>query len=171
MKGKILIISSEQLTPDSTLGSIFELAQAKILKCEYDVSIISVQNQEPLILQVKSLIKNIVFFRLGRTRSDLLSVTKRLTRLIRGKQFWSQKYTIEGVEVYAGYGFNFRNTRTDQDFYDLWLAIAGTAYKHYKQDHGHPEVVHAHGRFLLAGLFAIKLKKEERIRYVYTEHS
>jgi len=172
MKKRILIITSEHLNPDKVLTSTFELTQAEILRDKYDVAIISVFLHTPIQDNFVTVAKRIVLFRnLSRTvvlaRQLLSSVVYRL----KGNRNHTQKWNIEGVTVYEGHGHPLRST-PDFDFtLPNWVEAGRAAYDRYVGENGRPHMVHAHGRFLAAGVLALQLKNQLSQQYIYTEHS
>ncbi len=83
----------------------------------------------------------------------------------------TKKWIIEGVKVYEGHGYPFKLV-PDDDFNLIKWTDAGTAaYKTYVEENGKPDLVHAHGRFLAAGVLALRLKVKFGHPFVYTEHS
>jgi L-malate glycosyltransferase len=171
MKKKILIISSEPLSPDFTLGSTFELSQARILRRCYDVAIISVEVHNPLIQQLRTAVKNSVLLRWGNAGKTFGELFKMSGRFIGNKLNWVDRSVIEQVDVYGGNGFTTGYIRGNLGYYDVWCEAGMAAYHEYEKKMGQPDLVHAHGRFMVAGLLALKLKRAYNLPYVYTEHS
>lgn len=142
---RVLIVSSEPLTPDNTLPSIFELSQARLLGEALDVAILAV-SEFP-----------------GRRR--LMGAWNQWPAVTRG----ARRHRIGRVAVYEGLAL-----QTSDDFsgrLERWVAAAGRALELYSRDGGPPQVVHAHGRFLNAGAFALGLRRSAGVPYVYTDHS
>jgi glycosyltransferase involved in cell wall biosynthesis len=171
MKKKILIISSEPLTPEFTLGSTFELSQARILRSKYNVAIISVQVHNPLVQQLRTAVKTSILLRWGRAGNNFRELFKMSGRFIGNKLSWVEHSVIEDVDVYGGNGFTTGYIHGNEAYYNVWCDAAYAAYVEYEKKWGKPDLVHAHGRFMVAGLLALKLKKEHQVPYVYTEHS
>jgi L-malate glycosyltransferase len=171
MKKKILIISSEWLDDENTLGSTFELTQAKILQQHFDVAILAVRVCNPFIQMVRTAVKNTVLLRWKLALHSYGQLGRMLTSLIAGKSFWVDECLVEGVQVYSGTGFSLGYIKSNESFYKTWTSAGLGTYARYAGHMGRPELAHAHGRFLVAGLLALALKEREGIPYVYTEHS
>lgn len=171
MRKKILIISSEPLTRDFTLGSSFELSQAKILSHTYDIALLSAQVHLPLIQVIRTYIKRILVLQWKKAFRSISDLFEMLVKLVGKNRLWTDRFEMEGIEVFSGNGFTIGYQKGDSGFHDAWIESAYHAYLNYEKAHGKPDLVHAHGRFMIAGLLALKLKREKAIRYVYTEHS
>lgn len=79
-------------------------------------------------------------------------------------------HCVHGIPVFEG----IMRPRAAAEFGgDLrqWCSAARTAFRRYCQSGGTPDLLHAHGRFLNAGAFAVGLWQSASIPYVYTEHS
>jgi teichuronic acid biosynthesis glycosyltransferase TuaC len=164
---RVLIITSEPLYPGNLLSSVFELAQAHALKNSFAVCILSVQNSRSSIASLKMLAKKIV---LDRRAKEIFRVAKDLMNSI-FRSPKSNRYNIEGIEVYEGVHYAFRNPKTFSEELEGWTNSGYRAFRRYIAEKGVPFIVHAHGRFLNAGWLATRIKDLEKIPFVYTEHS
>lgn len=171
MKKKVLIISSEWLNAEDTLGSTFELTQAKILQQHFDVAILAVRVCNPFIQTVRTAIKNTILLKWEQAYPSYWLLGKMLISFITGKSFWVDESLVEGVKVYSGTGFTIGYITSTQVFYNTWTSTGLGTYARYANQMGRSDLVHAHGRFLVAGLLALALKERMGIPYLYTEHS
>jgi glycosyltransferase involved in cell wall biosynthesis len=172
MRKRILIISSEPLDPDDTLSSTFELSQAQILQTNFETAIISVKVYNSVIQNLRSFVKSVLFFHSLKEIRRLGWVFMRsFIRFLAGKNYWCNLWIIEGVPVFEGHGFSWNNPTSEKDQIDLWVNSGKTAYLDYERQNGKPDLVHAHGRFMVAGLLALELKENYKLDYIYTEHS
>lgn len=172
MKKRILIITSEPLNPDKILCSTFELTQAEILQDKFDVAILSVFLHTPIQDNFVALTKRIILFR-------ELSATIKLGRQLlssilyrfKGNRNHTIKWLIEGIRVYEGHGHPLRSVAEEDFSLKNWVAAGKAAFERYTMENGTPHLVHAHGRYLAAGVLALRLKQEFNHPYIYTEHS
>ncbi len=78
---------------------------------------------------------------------------------------------MEGVTVYEGLASRSVFEQGFEAELGAWIFAAFAAFRKYRVLEGAPDFVHAHGRFLNAGAFALATKKSAGIPYIYTEHS
>ncbi|MGV3527648.1 MAG: glycosyltransferase [Flavisolibacter sp.] len=169
---KVLIISSEELNAENQLSSVFELAQAKALhRCGVEVAIISVG-----YLAVKDVVKSLISKRGLNYRVCNKSFSNKL-RLLVSTFFKSltskvqvRKWRIDGINVYESLQHRFAYNM-HENAHQQWVQTGFSAYQKYSAEQGRPDVVHAHSRFLLAGLLAVEIKQKTQIPFVLTEHS
>lgn len=162
-KPRVLIVSSEHLHPGNLLGSIFELTQAKRLRTCFDVSILSVRVSESFGCQLKKWIK---------TRgSGGLSKTALVFRQMYNSKPKVQKYHIEGIDVYEASSTPLIAQRSFNGQMDYWVTVAMEGFNAYFRERGVPHLLHAHGRYLMAGSLALRIKDSRGVPFVYTEHS
>ncbi|HQQ96783.1 MAG TPA: glycosyltransferase [Cyclobacteriaceae bacterium] len=162
---KILLITSEALHPKEKVLSVFELSQARILKIEYGVSILSVRSDGSCVFLVKSAIKSLLSGKFSYAKNFLLklsaAILKRRTNV----------HLIDGIRVYESRHVPFQSPTNYLNYLDEWLESGNKAFGLYVKREGMPNLIHAHGRFLSAGCLAYKLRVQFGIPYVYTEHS
>ena len=163
---RILIVSSLQLNPAETFWSTFELTQAKQLAQTYQVAVLAVRMADgsraslrraaaaPAIENLKAV---------GQVAVDLINHWRGVRRV--------NVHHIEGVTVYEAVCSRSVSERSLEVQLEDWVTAALAAFDDYRAAHGRPDLVHAHGRFLAGGAFALKLKTIMGIPYVYTEHS
>lgn len=172
MKRKILIVSSEHLGPGNTLDSTFELSQAQILQKEYDVSILSVNIHNPLMYAFLSFSKSLVFFYPSHEiMRRMRYFGESLFKLLSFRRSLTEQWVIEGVDVYEAHFYPLRVRAGDAYHETVWVQAAMKGFDRYKRTRGMPHLLHAHGRFLNAGLLAREVKKKFKLPYAYTEHS
>ena len=169
---KVLIISSEELNAENQLSSVFELAQAKALqKSGVDVAILSVG-----YLAVKDVLKSFISKNRLNYRVSNKSFSKKLRLLVSNifnsttSKVQVRKWRIDGINVYESLQHRFVY-HMDEKAHQQWVQAGFNAFKKYSAAHGRPDVVHAHSRFLLAGLLAVEIKQKTHIPFVLTEHS
>lgn len=171
MKKRILIVSSELLSPENKLESTFELSQAQILQPDFDVSILSVRVHPSYKQLFFSFAKSIVFLY---PRKEIIKRTRNFLhasgRLFTGIH-WCDVWNIEGVSVFEGHYQPLRRTSGSEDVISYWLKAGRNGWRRYVRENGKPDLLHAHGRFLIAGIFADLIREKHNIPYVYTEHS
>lgn len=166
----IVIITSEPLNPNNTLGSTFELTQAKILSRSYSVAILSVRTGESMGAKVKALVKSLIKRETTASRRNVSDLKKSIAFLLLKKPV-VQNYIIEGIRVYEGRGFFYKgNSRFNLNL-RTWVKAGHNAFLAIRKAIGTPDIIHAHGRFLNAGVLALELNKTFNIPYIYTEHS
>ncbi len=171
MKKKILIVSSEHLSPENTLESTFELSQAKILQPDFDVAILSVRVHTSITQRFLSLMKSVLFFYSSDEILKRIRLFLKASKGIIGKRNYCKVWNIEGVTIYEGHIQPIRTIINSEENLDYWLTAGRKAWGKYVSRKGKPDMLHAHGRFLVAGILAMKIQEEENIPYVYTEHS
>lgn len=159
---RLLLVSSEPLHPEDTLSSTFELSQAKLLSDRYPVAILSVAERPSTVSAARGLLGRV---RRGET-DHMLQEVRSICRRLRSKV---RRHDIEGVPVFESMmsqgGGSFEGRLAG------WTAAAWSAFDAYVELHGLPDLIHAHGRFLNAGAFALQVRKRTGVPYVYTEHS
>lgn len=139
----ILIIPSEQyVPPDNPLAGIFQHHQAHALKrAGYKVGVIS---------------------------PHLRSLGMRINKLF-GWQNGIKFEGEQGISVYRYYGWLWTPyIRRGGGL--LWLRAGMILFKKYIEEHGVPDIIHAHNT-LNAGILANLIKKKYGIKYLITEHS
>ncbi|THD77684.1 MAG: glycosyltransferase [Phenylobacterium sp.] len=160
---KLLIVSSAVLNPANTLNSLVEMTQAALLSEIYDVALLSVWQSLPGgALEGRR--RGAAWVRSPspanfRDLADWLGTAR--MRAVR-------RHTIEGLQVFEGTA-NPRGQSFDDDL-EAWVRGAWQAYEEYCSEHGKPDLIHAHGRFLNAGVFALQVLKSQCVPYVYVEH-
>jgi glycosyltransferase involved in cell wall biosynthesis len=163
---KILIISSEPLRPADTLSSTFELSQAGILTRQFEVAIVSVYGGKSFLSACKQILRNLLKFKITGV-GELLKI---VPALLSGKR-QVNPYTIDGIEVFEGIVSSFKTQRGFKEELGNWVKAGKAAFNQYVKVHGLPDLIHAHGRFLFAGVLAADLKRQHQLPFVYTEHS
>lgn len=153
----VLIIPGEELNPSNTFSSVFELNQAVALrKANIEVGFISIRNIGSLV----TAFKNILIFKTN-SFQNLIEILKQRKLNI---------HKINDFNVIESVWFNkspsvLRNQNSEQ------LSEGLRAFRKYVKTFGFPDIVHAHSRFLTAGLIAYEIKKKYKIPFVLTEHS
>ena len=147
----ILIIPGEELNENNLLSSIFEIHQAHALKdLNVRVGFISTNLNGSIYKEVIQKIKKIDF-------NFNKSIRIKIQRI----------NDINLVEAYGKY-----ITPSFLNLYRKERISAGMlAFKHYCNEFGFPDIVHAHSRFLDSILIAKKINEQFNIPYVITEHS
>jgi glycosyltransferase involved in cell wall biosynthesis len=166
---RVLIISSEPLTPQYTVGSTFELSQAKILSSLYEVAILAVTDGGSLSNSVKSGMKKLLNRGKGQNRPSLKEFYRLFKSLFSGAVV--NRYMIEGIPVYEGVQYSWMSRGSFGRNLDRWIGAGMGAFKAYAKTSVLPHLIHAHGRFLNAGALAFAIKGRWHIPYIYTEHS
>ena len=173
----ILLISSEELNESNLYTSCFELAQARALKAKgIKVGILSIGS-----ITVKNILRTIVFRGQGKYISEprltvlsnraLLKLAARtLIQRIRGK-FITRKLIIQDIVVYEALITRVGDFFVNHHVYKTCLKHGMKAVGDYINDHGKPDIIHAHSRFLLANVIASEVKGKYEIPYLVTEHS
>jgi glycosyltransferase involved in cell wall biosynthesis len=139
---KLLIVSSEPLHPEDTFSSTFELSQAQLLSRIGQTAILSVGERPGLRTRLKGGVMGM--------------------RRVR-------RHEIEGVRVYEGLA-----PPATSDFMTnlgAWTDAVEAAFRVHCRFEGKPDVIHAHGRFLSAGAFALRIRRRLGIPFIYTDHS
>jgi L-malate glycosyltransferase len=171
---KLLIITSEELNPDNIFTSTFELSQAQILSQEAEVAILSVKAYDSFSAKLKQILKKSLGYpsiQKAHTFKSLFAELKEMLSFLLGKKKITKKHCIEGVAVYEGIGYFFISSSDFQHNLDVWTKAGYCAFDSFCKDKGAPDIIHAHGRFLNAGVLALAIKKKDKIPYLYTEHS
>jgi L-malate glycosyltransferase len=164
----VLIITSESLNPKNILSSTFELTQAEILSDRFDVGIISVNINGSLSHFIKAF-KNL-FNKNNNKKETLINLLRAVNFIFLGKSYVN-KHLINGINVYEGIGYKLLSRSSFKSEIGYWTKIGMNAYRLYCKEKSCPSIIHAHGRFLMAGILALKIKQNYNIPYVYTEHS
>jgi len=167
---RVLVVSSEPLNPDDTLGSTFELSQAKLLSKLYDVAILSVSEAVPIKQRLGAALKRRLAEPSGGYLKGLFQTGADFFKHVFGYRE-VRIHVIEGIAVYEGISSRLTSETEFSAELKNWLAAARAAFLKYREARGSPDLVHAHGRFLKAGVFALENRKAARIPYIYTEHS
>lgn len=171
---KIVLITSEELHPENHFNSGFELAQARAIKKQgITPAIISVRIpisvQERIVNVVKGFIA--LFWRKYRPTNNFEQQFSQLFKDI--FKIWPapvKQYKIEGITVFEGRILPLFHTASFEQRKARWVKAGMKAYALYEYTFGRPELVHAHSRFLMAGILAMAIKKERKLEYVVTEH-
>jgi glycosyltransferase involved in cell wall biosynthesis len=145
----ILIIPGEELNEENQLSSVFEIHQAVALKSlDVKVGFISVNLEGSIYNDIK----------IGEWKS------------IFRNRFQSLKQNIKGINLVASFG-RYRTPAFLQLYRKERIQAGVLAYKHYCKEFGHPDLIHAHSRFLDSILIAKKIKNLFGVPYIFTEHS
>lgn len=171
MKKKILIVSSELLSPENTLESTFELSQAQILQPDFNIAILSVRVHTAYSQLFFSMVKAIVFLYSLEETDRRIRLFLAATKNVLTGTHWCKVWKIEEVTVYEGHIQPLKNAKGHDQEIQNWLKAAQRGWKKYVHSSGKPDMLHAHGRFMIAGIFALNIWVKEKIPYVYTEHS
>lgn len=169
----LLIITSERLHPKNTFASIFELSKAEILKGSVsDLGILSVCELNLLNITY-AIIKKIVSS--GNEISKRFNYWQLFIFLIRAvfrSKTVVNNFKINNVDVIEAVGVTSLLSGIKTIFSKKsWVDHGLKAYDIFIEVKFVPNVIHAHSRFLNAGLLALSLKKRYGIPYVLTEHS
>jgi glycosyltransferase involved in cell wall biosynthesis len=168
---RLLIITSEYLYEGYTLGATFELSQAHILAEKYDVSILSVSAPDSLSAAVKALLRNVFSDKKANQTGGLLKRVLNIAGMVLFKRKAVVTCKIESIPVYEGIAAALVSLGGFKKQLDTWVNAGLNAFDAYRADNGQPAIIHAHGRFLNAGVLAHAIKKKYGIPYVYTDHS
>jgi glycosyltransferase involved in cell wall biosynthesis len=174
---QVLIITSEELHEKDTHSSCFELAQAKaLMQRGIKVAILSMG-----AVTTKGFIKGCFLKLVGKSSPDSRFKNMGIGRLFIGgvitfiKSIFRLKTTrrlvIDGVTVYEALISRNRDFFINHLNHKTCIDYGFKTATDYIKDHGKPDLVHAHSRFLLASLLALEIKKEYKIPYLITEHS
>jgi glycosyltransferase involved in cell wall biosynthesis len=145
----ILIIPGEELNEENHISSVFEIHQAIALKSlDVKVGFISVNLEGSIYNDIKS----------GEWKS------------IFRNRFQSFTQNIKGINLVASFG-KYRTPAFLQLYRKERIQAGVLAYKHYCKAFGHPDLIHAHSRFLDSILIAKKINEQFNIHYIITEHS
>ncbi len=167
---KLLIISSEYLYPNYTIGSIFELAQARILAQDFDVLILAVAPADSLSAACKRLLRTLVKGKSKNLSNEWKKFLVCLKVVISNRQLVNE-YSIEGVSCFECTQVSIVSPRSFNKNLSEWVNAGLFGFKRYIAKKGKPDIIHAHGRFLNAGVLAEAIKRDAAVPYVYTEHS
>lgn len=147
----VLIIPGEELNENNQLSSVFEIHQAHALK--------------DLTVRVGYISTNLN----GSIYNELMQGIKKLIFRF-NKKIQTRLQNINGINLVEAYGIY--RTPSFLNLYRKERIIAGVlAFKHYCNEFGSPDVIHAHSRFLDSILIAKKINEQFKIPYVITEHS
>ena len=147
----ILIIPGEELNENNQLSSIFEIHQAQALKdLNNKVGFISINLNGSIYKEFSSGVKKLNFL---------------FERNIKSKV-----QCINGINLVEAHG-KYRTPSFLKLYRKERISAGLLAYKHYCNEFGEPEIIHAHSRFLEAILIAKKIKELFGIPYIITEHS
>jgi teichuronic acid biosynthesis glycosyltransferase TuaC len=163
---KLLIITSEKCNPDNILGSTFELSQAAILSRSYEVAILAVDPGYTLANKIKRLLRPAPA-RPPQRQPGFIPMLKSL--LLRKSVI--NEYAIDGIDIIEGIGISLKSLQTFPRQLQAWVNAGMAGFETYLEKSGMPDIIHAHGRFLYAGVLALAIKEKYGIGYVYTEHS
>jgi len=169
----VLIISSERLHPQNTFASIFELAQAKaISKKNVKVKILSIYELNTFNL-IFALFKKVT-----KTHNDIanrlsyIALFKSLIFSFINSRTLIKYHKIQQVDVIEGIGVtSIYNLFFRYKFGITWTKHGIKVFKDLNSNHEKFDLIHAHSRFLKAGLLANEIKKSYNIPYLITEHS
>ena len=168
---RVLIISSQRLNPAEPHFSTVELSQAKYLSQNYDVAILAVRTPDvPLGRGARSLARRLIS---APRMDDLMALGCLIGQTVdhvRGART-TNCYNIEGIRVYEGAASRSVFQTSFEAMLASWIRAAFAAYRNYCNMECEPDLLHAHGRFLNAGAFALAVKKKTGVPYIYTEHS
>lgn len=147
----ILLIPGEELNESNQFSSVFEIHQAHALKdLKVTVGFISTNLNGSIYKEITRGIKKLDF------------------RFI--KKIQTKIQYINGINLVEAIG-KYR-TPSFLNLYRKERINAGVlAFKHYCNEFGSPDIIHAHSRFLDSILIAKKIKEKFGIPYVITEHS
>lgn len=153
----ILIIPGEELNPQDTNSSVFELNQASALSCNrITCGFISINLNGNLFEYIKNILKL-----KKESFTKLLLLIKR-----KGLQVHKiQDFNVVEASNYYTWSGKFKTK------YDEQVETGILAFEKYISLFGKPNLIHAHSRFLTGGLIAAAIKKKYNIPFVLTEHS
>jgi glycosyltransferase involved in cell wall biosynthesis len=83
----------------------------------------------------------------------------------------TRRLKIHGITVYEALISRNNDFFINHVNYKACIDYGFKTAKDYIKEHGKPDLVHAHSRFLLASLVALEIKKKYKIPYLITEHS
>jgi len=168
----ILIIPSEPFIPkDNELSGIFQYDQARIFEENgYKVGILSVSVSIPFVILIKNILKKICFLNTNTENLPKSSFFELFLKLFENLLQFKPKYTIEnigGLTIYRVlyFPFNYSGYKSREK----WVTIGKYVFDNYLKKEGKPNLIHAHNA-LNAGLLAKKIKADNKIPFVLTEH-
>lgn len=172
----VLLITSEDLNEKNTLGSIFELSQAKSLRQRgIQTAIISVSCYSTINV-LKTIISRFSKAKYDYYRLKDVSIASLVGEIFKTffysltKKTRIRKLLVQDVTVYEAV-FNRFHFAFDERWHKEWVHHGYLAFKLYVAGFGKPDLIHAHSRFLLGALLADKIREDKQIKYVLTEHS
>lgn len=169
----ILIIPSERFVPDDEPGAgIFQYHQARIIAdAGHKVGVVSISQSFTVLMIVKAFL----FRLLGRKTTNkcndysIVGLGRLLFDKIYNVKKFIVEYTKDNMPVVSINGFYYsRDNEVAKT--NGWVKAGMVACEEYFNQHGRPDVVHAHN-VLSAGLLAKSLYEKYKILYVITEHS
>jgi glycosyltransferase involved in cell wall biosynthesis len=80
-------------------------------------------------------------------------------------------YLITGIDVIEGVGISWKSLQTFPLQLQAWVDAGMAGFEAYRKKFGLPGIIHAHGRFLYAGVLALAIREKYGIAYAYSEHS
>jgi len=147
----ILIIPGEELNENNLLSSIFEIHQAQALK--------------DLNIQVGFISTNLN----GSIYKEISRGIKKLNFLFE-RNIQSKAQCINDINLVEAHG-KYRTPSFLNLYRKERISSGMLAYKHYCNEFGSPDIIHAHSRFLESVIIANKIYKRYNIPYIFTEHS
>ena len=157
----ILIITSERLHPQNTFASIFELSQAKaISKKNVKVKILSIYELNTFNL-IFALFKKVTkTHNYIANRLSYIALFKFLIFSFINNRTLIKYHKIQQVDVIEGIGVtSIYNLFFRYKFGITWTQHGIKVFKDLNSNHEKFDLIHAHSRFLKAGLLANEIKK------------
>lgn len=147
----ILIIPGEELNENNQLNSIFEIHQAQaLIDLNFKVGFISTNLNGSIYKEIVSGIKKL----------DLSFV----------KNVESKVQFVRNINLVEANG-KYRTPSFLKLYRKERISAGLLAFKHYCNEFGRPDIIHAHSRFLESVIIANKIYKRHNIPYIFTEHS
>jgi L-malate glycosyltransferase len=172
---RVAIITSEELNDRNLISSCFELSQAKALQQKgVSTKILSAGFVTPkqlaavLLQKLKGQQGYHYRFRDWSFFRTAIFMAFSPIRVLFKKTFITS-FKIDGVETVEAFYLTMQPNKVPS-FYRLWNHHILKAYRKLCFNFT-PDIIHAHSRFLLAGLAALEIKRSRFIPYVMTEHS
>jgi glycosyltransferase involved in cell wall biosynthesis len=166
----VFIITSQILNKENIYPSSFELYSAKFLKKHgYKVLILSANNQNNILTNLNSALKSLLKFDLILFAQSLKLCLINLKYLLQFRLNEVKYNNIQGIDVYEAISYNINNKKLYKS--ENWINLILSSFDIAKKNHGLPLLIHAHSRFLLAGMAAKKIHELHGIPFILTEHS
>ncbi|HTB53351.1 MAG TPA: glycosyltransferase [Ferruginibacter sp.] len=169
----VVIIPSEEFVPghNHELG-IFQYHQASILQAAgYKVGALSVTQSFSIPMLLKSFLLKGLFKKAGNI-TDSMSARQVLNlgykKMVRQRSFLKVE-EVGNIPVYRIDGFYFLSPSDTNNKYG-WIKAGVIAFQAYIDQHGIPDVIHAHNA-VYAGMLAKRIKELYNVPYIITEHS
>src|SRR5579875_1140525 len=169
----ILIIPSEEFVPvHNPMAGIFQYHQATILnQAGYKVGVLSITQSFSIPMLLKGLAAKALRQKVGNAMDQYTvreTVKLGYDKMFRPERF-IRKEVDKGMPVFRIDGFYYKPPVDNYNHFG-WIKAGLAAFKQYVQEHGKPDIIHAHNA-LYAGMLAQQLYRQYHLPYIVTEHS